>query len=466
MKTFIQIIQLHAKMKKISYPPNLIKKEVKFPDVLSSVEGNFWTCMVTKDNNDELSYYDNCLQYQLYFFINSMAYFYEKPLREQISRKHLLIHQTVNNIFLSVETKDHLRNIFEQSQRTYFAMTRFANLVRHKINKEKIDFDLRMEPIDIRNKYTIRLYHENAVYYFVLTDLVNIIQTAITHSDDMFERALYPKNPYNNVAFTKVNLYNIYFRIKFSFINMPTWVELFYKCGFDIDLFKIDNEHRLREEYVKHYINNGSLICLYGELESMLVRYKRIFRNVNIHPEFPKQELVEIFRPYLFLYVMSIDFIDGSEKKYLSEVILKKKLQEFVAHNENFGRRKVSMSYVSISISCPDCNASTDMSFNPFSLLNREIQRRCVTKVTFNSDHPVFTLRDAYESYDKKKIFKSSLHVPSERVNISVVRSNTMDSEDSISTSEAELDFLNETLDAMIIRAVTNDRENDTDSVS
>ena len=468
MKTFIQILQLHAKKKKISYPPNLIKKDVKLPDVLAGSPTNtteiFWTCIFTKDNNDELSYYDNCVQYQLLFFINSMAYFYEKPLREQISRKHLLMFQTVNNIFLNIQTKDHLRDIFEKAQRTYLALARFANLVRHKINKEKIDFDLRMEPIDIRSKYAIRLYHGNSVYFFVLTDLVNIIQTAITHSDDMFERALYPKNPYNNVVFTKTNLYNIYFRIKFSFINMPMWIELFYRSGFDIDIFRVENEHRLREEYAKHYVTNGSLICLYGELESMLVRYKRIFRNVNIHPEFPKRELVDIFRPYLFLYVMSIDFIHGSEKKYLSEIILKKKLQEFVAYNENFGRRKISMSYVAITISCPECNATTDASFNPFSLLNREIQRRCVTKVTFNEDHPVFTMRDAYESYDKKKIFKPSIPVPSERADISFNRNRSSDDEDSMSTEEAELDFLNQTLDG-IIRAATNG-DNDTDSAS
>jgi hypothetical protein len=245
---------------------------------------------------------------------------------------------------------------------------------------------------------------------------------------------------------------------------MPMWIELFYRSGFDIDIFRVENEHRLREEYAKHYVTNGSLICLYGELESMLVRYKRIFRNVNIHPEFPKRELVDIFRPYLFLYVMSIDFIDGSEKKYLSEIILKKKLQEFVAYNENFGRRKISMSYVAITISCPECNATTDASFNPFSLLNREIQRRCVTKVTFNADHPVFTMRDAYESYDKKKILKPSIPVPSERADISFNRNRSSDDEDSMSTEEAELDFLNQTLDG-IIRAATNG-DNDTDSAS
>ena len=34
MKTYLQILQLHAKVKDISYPNNLIKKDVKLPTVL------------------------------------------------------------------------------------------------------------------------------------------------------------------------------------------------------------------------------------------------------------------------------------------------------------------------------------------------------------------------------------------------------------------------------------------------
>jgi hypothetical protein len=467
MKTYLQILQLHAKVRDISYPNNLIKKDVKLPTVLwnqsppdlvvggfqppdqsspnlvvetdqsspnlvvetdqsspdlvveklrfsdqsspdlvveklrfsdqsspdlvveklrfsdqtvddiSFSSENFWACLFRKEDDGELSYEDNCVHFQLYFLISSMAYFYDEPIEKQISRKHLLIGQAVTNMFLSNNVKAKLSDIFHKTQWTYMVFTRFANVVRHKINKEKIDFDLRMEPIDISSKFSISLLHNGAKYYFGLTDLVNIIQTAITHSDDMFGNPLFPKNPYNNLPFTKTMLYNIYFRIKFVFLNVPEWIQLFYNCDFDIDVFKVENEQKLREKYIKNYVNNGSITVLNEEVNSMISSYKHTFRRIHINQYFPKKDLVDIFRPYLFLYIMSIDGIEGIEKKHLSGIILKKKLAEFVLFNENFGRKIVS-------------------------------NQDCRRIVTFNMNHPHFTFKDACESFDKKKIFKIS----------------------------------------------------------
>ena len=425
MKTYLQILQLHAKVKNISYPNNLIKQTVELPTLLwnnsidnSSSTGNFlsepqrggfakpsttksvgfWECLFREEDNGELGYEDNCIHFQLYFIISSMAYFFGEPLEKQISRKYLLINQAVNNIFLSKNVKDELLHIFEKTQRTYLAFLRFSNIVRHKIKKEKIDFDLRMEPIDICSKYSISLIHSDAKYYFVLTDLVNIIQTAITHSDDMFENPLFPKNPYINLPFTKTQLYNIYFHIKAVFLNVPEWIQLFYNSDFDLELFKIENEQKLREKYIKNYVNNGSINVLYEEVNSMISFNRRILRRININEDFPKKELVDIFRPYLFLYIMSVDGIEGTEKKHLSEIILRKKLGDFVTFNENFGRKIITTKCVEIATITPDDN--------PFSLQNHNVSRRVVTNITFNMKHPHFTIKDACESFGKKKIFK------------------------------------------------------------
>jgi len=422
MKTYLQILQLHAKVKDISYPNNLIKQDVKLPAVLwnqtiddtaQQSTGNFWSCIFRNEDNGELGYEDNCVHFQLYFLINSMAYFYNESLEKQIYRKHLLMGQAVVNMFLSNDVKAKLKDIFQKTQRTYLAFLRFANIVRHKIKKEKIDFDLRMEPIDIRSKFSISLIHNGAKYYFALTDLVNIIQTAITHSDDMFENPLFPKNPYNNLPFTKTHLYNIYFRIKAVFLNVPEWIQLFYKNDFDLDIFKIENEQKLRETYIKNYANSASINILYGEINSMISCHKRIFRRIRINLDFPKKELVDIFRPYLFLYIMSIDGIEGIEKKHLSGIILKKKLAEFVLFNENFGRKIVSY---------------------------RDGRRI----ITFNTKHPQFTFKDACESFDKKKIFKISSRAVIEEAPRNIIASSESidsyedDDNDSIVSSDEE----------------------------
>ena len=447
MKTYLQILQLHAKIKNISYPNNLIKQNVELPSLLwnnsidnGSSTGNFWECLFHKEDNGELGYEDNCIHFQLYFIISSMAYFFNEPIEKQISRKYLLINQAVKNMFLSKTVKDELQKIFEKTQRTYLAFLRFSNIVRHKINKEKIDFDLRMEPIDIYSKYSISLIHSDAKYYFVLTDLVNIIQTAITHSDDMFENPLFPKNPYNNLPFTKTHLYNIYFRIKFTFLNIPDWIHLFYKSDFDLELFKVENEQKLREKYIKNYVNNGSINILNEELNSMISSYKRIFRHTRINPDFPKKDLVDIFRPYLFLYIMSVDGIEGIEKKHLSEIILRKKLGDFVTFNENFGRKIITTKCVEIAITTPD--------HNPLSLKNRNINRRVVTNITFNMKHPHFTLKDACESFGKKKMFKSrdvvNNRFPGENeTDVSAEEEMDFDNHETDVSAEEEMDFDN-----------------------
>ena len=50
MKTYLQILQLHAKIKNISYPNNLIKQNVALPSLLwnnsidnGSTMGNLWS---------------------------------------------------------------------------------------------------------------------------------------------------------------------------------------------------------------------------------------------------------------------------------------------------------------------------------------------------------------------------------------------------------------------------------------
>jgi hypothetical protein len=400
-----------------------------------------------------------------------MSYFYGETLEKQISRKYLLISQSTNNIFLSTKVKNEMQDIFHKTQRTYLALTRFANIVRHKLGKEKIDTDLRMDTINIHSKYSICIYHNNAKFFFELTDLVNIIQTAITHSQDMFPNPLWPKNPYNNLPFTTTHLYNIYFRIKFSYITMPKWIQLFFECGLHLEKFLIENEQTLRDQYIKNYVNNGPTDELYEDIQYMINKYKRIFSLTNIHDEIPKKEIVDIFRPYLYIYVTSEDAIDGTEKKRLSRMILAQKLEEFSKYNRNFGRKIVTTRCVSISFS-----QEADMTDPNNFISNRICNRRLVTSVTFNTSHIPFTMADAYNSFDKKKIYRpNSIIIPttsSIHSHYHQYISNASDDDHDTSVdsgdSEVELEFLNEALVNLDNHHILQYEieQNDTDSVS
>jgi hypothetical protein len=336
-----------------------------------------------------------------------MAYFNNGPIKRLISRKYSLIDQSSTNIFLSNDIKDRIRDIFQKTQRTYLALAHFANIVRHKIGKEKIETDLRMESIDIHSKYSMCIYHSGSKYLFVLSDLVNIIQTAITHSHNFFPNPLRPKNPFNNLPFTPANLYNIYFRIKSAFTTVPQWIHLFFLNEFSLDAFVLDNEQILREQYIKNYVNNSSIDVLYDEFNEMFLLYRRVFISVNIHEDFPRRDLMQIFRPYIYLYIISQNAIKGTDKRRLAAIILKKKLEEFIVYNPLFGRKSVSIKYIPNSNEDKreptedDPNEILDISQEN---LFRNHRRRYVSTFIFNNRHPSFTLNDACKSFDKRKI--------------------------------------------------------------
>jgi hypothetical protein len=411
MKTYLKILQIHSKIKNISYPDNIIKKDIELPKPLwgtsTDKTGNYWTCFFTEEFNGELSHDYNDVHFQIYFFMNSLTHFRDENILKIIPRKHLLINNAINNMFLSNITKQYLKEIFEKTQRTYLIISRFANIVRHKLGKEKINTDLRLEPIDINNKYSICIYHNNAKFFFVYSDLLNIIVTAITNSQDMFPNPLQPKNPYNNLPFTLTHLYNIYFHIKFTYTSIPLWLHLYFLSDFDLHRFTIENEQILREQYIKNYVTSGSDNDLYEEIKCILRKYKRLCRNVKVHKDFPRKDLIEIFRPYIYIYVLSQDGVDGTEKKRLALKILEKKIIEFVNFNPNFGRKNITSSIVSVSISPPEYNHSMYLeSVQEPPLFSRQYRNQYITKVSFNEKHPPFTLNNAYSCINKNNLSK------------------------------------------------------------
>lgn len=427
MKTYLHILQLHAKIKKISYPNILIKKNIELPTVLwnqstNKCDQHLWTCLFQQENNGELGYELNSVQFQLYLFISSMAHFHQESIKQLVVRKYLLMSQSITNIFLSTEIKDNIRKIFQRAQRTYLALAHFANIVRYKIGKEKIETDLRMDTIDISSKYSMCLYHNGSKYFFVLSDLVNIIQTSITNSLTFFPNPLSPKNPFNNLPFTQTNLYNIYFRIKYAFTTIPQWLHLFFLSEFNLYTFLLENEQVLREQYIKNYVNNSSIELLYDDLDEMFDIYKPIFDKINIHDEFPKKDLIEIFRPYIYIYIVSKNAIKGTDKRRLASFIIRQKLDEFVLYNCKFGRKNIIVKYIPKVVE--DISNNAPMQYTPPNyeelLTNRELdneeddvetsginsqifRRRYISTVTFNMNHPKFTMNDSYNSFDKKK---------------------------------------------------------------
>jgi hypothetical protein len=103
-------------------------------------------------------------------------------------------------------------------------------------------------------------------------------------------------------------------------------------------IFRIDNEALLRDMSIKNYVNNSPPNILKYEIISMLER-NTFSRNWYIDKDYPLDMLADIFRPFLYNYLIILINFRGMEKNVLYENELETKLQRMYRNNPNFGRK-------------------------------------------------------------------------------------------------------------------------------
>ena len=282
---------------------------------------------VENDINNNLIEYD---------FIYSLTH---KPYKNKFNILH---NKVINNVYIQNQQKEILLDKFYKSQRAYNGFCKLARL--YKIKKAKIfsaDSDLCMNPLnELPSRIIIELYDDctRTIYKFRISDLLNIINTSLTNSEDFFADPLIPMNPYVNLNFTHSQLYTIYFRVKETNYTMPHLFHMFFIHNFDIIEFCNFNECYIREITIKNFISSGSENDKNYYIKQMLVQYKNILNGVSIHPRFPVSTLIETFSKYLYYYLIEL-FSLNPTSRHLSKKRLKTMLQRFARLNPNFGRR-------------------------------------------------------------------------------------------------------------------------------
>ena len=246
-------------------------------------------------------------------------------------------YQTVNNMFFSTDKKEDLWKHFIKAQKNYYVLSNFINRVKYKSLKVKVDIDLNLNKIVLSPLKGIEIFHNGALYYFTINDLINICSSALTFSYHFFSEAYSPKNPYTNNCFTYPILLKIYFAIRYSSFKMPIIFEMFYRSNFNIKNFKKTNEFFIREECIKSFMKNASEDEHFEYIDEMLhiKDNKNIF---NFEDNFPKNILVKAFKPYLFMYLISRYSLRSSRKMYEYRIMLKNSLRSFKRLNPCFGR--------------------------------------------------------------------------------------------------------------------------------
>jgi len=72
---------------------------------------------------------------------------------------------------------------------------------------------------------------------------------------------------------------------------------------------------------------------LFIEIRTMLILSK-----IRVHPTIPRDDLINVMRPYLYLYMVGRYHICGLEKQNISHMGLHTKLKELRRYNPQFGR--------------------------------------------------------------------------------------------------------------------------------
>jgi hypothetical protein len=230
-----------------------------------------------------------------------------------VKEKFTFFKDTMQN-FLIKNNKNNENNFiywFFKVQNTYKILNRFVYNYKFKKAQLVVNTDMGLNEININNKDVICIFHNSSKYLFLITDLIKIINTALTNSYMFFSEPQCVKNPYDNLPFTKSNLYNIYFYIRFKTNYYPELLFKFFRVNFKLNLFKFRNEILLREYSIENFVYKSSSDVLLNEIKNMISFFNRecnfdnLKNRIFIDKDFPKDILIKIMRPYLLLYCNS-----------------------------------------------------------------------------------------------------------------------------------------------------------------
>lgn len=263
------------------------------------------------------------------------------PLRN----KYRVLKYVLQNPFLNESQKNDFLALFQFIQKQYFILSRFAHAWKWKRAVVSIDTDLFLSTIDIKKRNCFLLYQGKTKFYFIISDLMRLLEMAIWQNwEGTFRvKSQIPANPYTKTDFRVVDLYNIYYHMKFNMdIIMPLFFHLWFLDGFCFKTFLRNNDQYIRKmcirQFAKTASNKNQLI--YKHTIEMLADYYCSCK-LKIHVDFPKDVLVDVMRPYLYLhYLITFDIVSFRQASF-NEILLNRALKHFYEANKLFGRKEI-----------------------------------------------------------------------------------------------------------------------------
>ena len=315
----------------------------------------------------------NTFSYIIYFFITGNRNFQDEKMKRDLIKGDIvtysflcslhdkgakklvwLVNTITNAVFIQPDKKERIQEAFYKAQVVYHGMSRLARHFKMKRARVfDVQHDLCLNPLsELRPNMVYRLYDDkNRTWYsFRISDLINVINTALMHSPEFFADPQPIRNPYTNIELTNAQLYSLYFAVKESPYVMPVLFHQYFDVEFDLLRFCKLNECYIREAAIKSFIRNASIQQKYRYILKMFVDYKRQLEGIVIHDEFPKKTLVGHFSKYLPNYLMECYSLNPA-MRHISKRTLKGDLILFKTLNPQYGRKIASYKQIASDLS-------------------------------------------------------------------------------------------------------------------
>ena len=256
-----------------------------------------------------------------------------------VKKKFSFYHNINHNGFITQAQKNDFNNKFYDIQKACAGFQKFAYMYKYNKAPIIVDTDICLNKINITDKNVICIYQNNFKYLFNILDLIKITNNALTHCESFYSDPKPLKNPYNNMHFSKSNLYNIYFYIKYSTHLYSELLFKYFHVDFNLSEYTTKYEYLLREYSIENYIKSSSTNILFVEILRMFngYNYSRQKKFI-ISSNFPQESLVKIMKPYLLLHMQS-QYSLVQTKKTHAGAILHQKLLALYKFNSNFGKK-------------------------------------------------------------------------------------------------------------------------------
>ena len=235
-----------------------------------------------------------------------------------------------------------------------------------------------------------------------------------------FSQPLPSKNPYNNLPFTKSNLYNIYLFFKFKTNIYNDLFIKFFHCDFNLTTFYHKYEYLLRQCILDNFIKNSTEDVVIQEIKKMISLFnKKTNKKILINDEFPKKRLIKIMKPYLMLYLQSyFSFVPIIKNNAV--FLLNSKLKKFQKFNPKFGRKIYKLGFKT------DQNFKRKSYIKSVEFLDNHIAFNCEEETNFLTNHTSYN----EINIEEEPQFTVTYQIVSDDASEAVTGDETSDEED------------------------------------